>query len=52
MHDFMLNTVITTAFVLIIMLDIFGICYWTSTFVNWVKKKIRKDADRESNVTE
>ncbi len=42
MYDFMTRTVIMTSFVLIIMLDIYGIAYWTTTFVKWVRGKIQK----------
>lgn len=42
MYEFMTNTVIMAAFVMIICLDIFGIGYWTVTLVKWVKKKLGK----------
>lgn len=42
MYEFMKETLVTTGFLFIIMLGIWGIGYRIATFVRWAKKKLRK----------
>lgn len=44
-YEFMKNTVITSAFVCIILMDIWGISYWAVKLVRWVKKKFRGEKE-------
>lgn len=43
MYEFMKETVIMTAFILIMGLDAFAIVYWIARFVRWVKKARRRE---------
>lgn len=51
-YEFMKNTVIATAFVFIIMLDIWGIGNLIVTFVKWIWKKIHKKKDEPADTAE
>ena len=44
-YEFMKNTVVMTAFMFIIMLDVWGIGYWVVKLVKRVWKKIHKTKD-------
>ena len=41
MYDFMKETVIMCAFMLIIMMDIWGLGFLIASIVKWVRKKLR-----------
>lgn len=51
-YEFMRNTVIATAFVFIIMLDIWGIGNMIVTFVKWIWKKTHKAKDEPADTAE
>lgn len=51
-YEFMKETIIMTAFIFIIMLDIWGIGYWVVTLVKWIIKKLRKKKDEAADETE
>ena len=44
-YEFMKNTVITSGFVFILLMDIWGISYWAVKLVRWVKKKLRGEKE-------
>ena len=46
-YEFMRNTVVSCAFMIIIMLDVYGIGYWIVKLVKWIIKKVRRKADVE-----
>ena len=41
-YEFIKQTVIMTAFVFIIMLDVWGIGYWIVKLVRWIWRKLHK----------
>ena len=41
-YEFIKQTVIMTAFVFIIMLDVWGIGYWIVKLVKWIWRKLHK----------
>ena len=43
MYDFMKETVVSCAFMLIIVMDIWGFGYLITGIVKWVRKKLRKE---------
>ena len=51
-YEFMKETIIMTAFMFIIMLDIWGIGYWVVKLVKWIIKKLRKKKDEAADETE
>ena len=51
-YEFMKETIIMTAFMFIIMLDIWGIGYWVVKLVKWIIKKLRKKKDEAADEVE
>ena len=51
-YEFMKETIIMTAFMFIIMLDIWGIGYWVVKLVKWIIKKLRKKKDEAADETD
>ena len=44
-YGFMKNVLITSAFVFILLMDVWGIGYWAVKLVRWVKKKLRGEKE-------
>lgn len=53
-YEIMKETVVMSAFVFIIMFDIWGIGYWVVKLVKWIMKKYRdkKEAPADTEATE
>lgn len=43
MYEFMKETVIMTAFIVIVGLNVYAYGYWIWRFVKWVRKKVRQE---------
>ncbi len=48
MYDFMLETVITCTFMMIIAVDICAIVSIVKGFISWIKKRLHKEKKAES----
>ena len=51
-YEYMKEVVVYTGFLFIIMLDVWGIGFWTVKLVKWIWSKIRKPKDAPAEETE